>query len=117
VTPEQAMKISAGGETLDVEFKGEKAAYVRQRGFEPIQQEQMVIQYVRKHGRITRREAADLCRITSARARDLLRRMAKQGRLVPRGKLKGTYYTLPSKNMDPSKTHLDAPKKSKRASK
>lgn len=34
---------------------GDRAAYVRQRGFEPLQQEQMVLQYVEKHGRITRR--------------------------------------------------------------
>jgi len=96
---------------------GERAAYVRQRGFEPLQQEQMVLQYARKHGRITRREAAELCQITSAQARDLVRRMAKNGNLAPHGKLKGTYYTPPSKNMDSSKTDLDAPTKSKRASK
>ncbi len=39
---------------------GQSADYVRQAGFEPIQQEQMVLQYVRTHGRITRKEAVEL---------------------------------------------------------
>ncbi len=39
---------------------GKQAVYMRQRGFEPLQQEQMVLQYVKKHGAITRREAAEL---------------------------------------------------------
>ncbi|EQD56299.1 transcriptional regulator, partial [mine drainage metagenome] len=58
---------------------GDKAAYVRQRGFEPLQQEQMVLQYVEKHGRITRKEAAELCRITGPQAYRLLDRLAQQG--------------------------------------
>jgi len=41
---------------------GERSAYDRQRGFEPIQQEQMVLQFVETHGRITPAEAAELCR-------------------------------------------------------
>jgi len=40
---------------------GNRAAYVRQRGFEPLQQEQMVLQCAQKHGRITRRDAAEPC--------------------------------------------------------
>jgi len=96
---------------------GEKAAYVRQRGFEPIRQEQMVAPYVGKHGRFTRREAAELCRISSPQARDLLCPMARDGRLARHGKGKGTCYTLPSGNTDTSKKHLDAPEKAKRPSK
>lgn len=57
---------------------GDKAGYVRQRGFEPLQQEQMVLQYMEEHGRITRHEAAELCRITGARAYRLLDRLARQ---------------------------------------
>jgi ATP-dependent DNA helicase RecG len=37
---------------------GEEAAYVRLKGFEHQQMEQMVLEYVRAHGRITWREAA-----------------------------------------------------------
>jgi ATP-dependent DNA helicase RecG len=64
---------------------GDKAAYVRQRGFEPLQQQQMVLQYVEKHGRITRKEAADLCRISGPQAYRLLDRLAQQGLLAREG--------------------------------
>ena len=60
---------------------GERAAYVRQRGFEPVQQEQMVLQYVEKHSRITRAEAAELCNISPDQAYRLLRRLTESGRL------------------------------------
>ncbi len=82
---------------------GDKAAYVRQRGFEPLQQEQMVLQYVEKHGRITRREAADLCRIASHQARDLLARLVERGELSRHGAKKGAFYERASKYMDDSK--------------
>lgn len=64
---------------------GDRAAYVRQRGFEPLQQEQMVLQYVEKHGRITRKEAAELCRISSPQAYRLLDHLAEQGLLAREG--------------------------------
>jgi len=60
---------------------GDKAAYVRQRGFEPLQQEQMVLQYVEKHGSIIRSEAAELCRLSSMQAYRLLRRLTEQGKI------------------------------------
>jgi ATP-dependent DNA helicase RecG len=71
---------------------GDKAGYVRQRGFEPLQQEQMVLQYVEKHGRITRREVADLCRIGPHQATRLPGRLVKARRLVRRGERKGAWY-------------------------
>jgi len=61
---------------------GEKAAYVRQRGFELLQQEQMVLQYVEKYGSISRHEAAELCRISNSQAYRLLDRMVRRGILV-----------------------------------
>jgi len=75
---------------------GAQAAYVRQRGFEPLQQEQMVLQYVQAHGRITRREAAELCRISGPQATRLLSRLMREGKLVRRGERKGTFYELRS---------------------
>ncbi len=75
---------------------GDKAGYVRQRGFEPYQQEQMVLQYVQKHGRITRKEAADLCRLAPSQARNLLMKMKKEGRLALQGARRGAFYVLPS---------------------
>lgn len=72
---------------------GRKADYVRQRGFEPLQQEQMVLQYVRKHGSISRREVAELCRITPSQAYRLLKRLARRGRIARvAGSTKGSRY-------------------------
>lgn len=71
---------------------GEAAAYVRQRGFEPIQQEQMVLQFVRSHGRVTRGQVMELCRIGPSQATRLLRKMTENGRLVRHGTGKGAWY-------------------------
>jgi ATP-dependent DNA helicase RecG len=57
---------------------GDRAAYVRVRGFEPAQQEQMVLQYAREHGQITRHEAAELCKISGEQAKRLLQRVASE---------------------------------------
>jgi len=62
---------------------GEPGAYIRQRGFEPLQQEQMVRQYVEKHGSISRAETVELCQITPSQAYRLLKRLVKQGVIVP----------------------------------
>jgi len=60
---------------------GHKAAYVRQRGFEPLRQEHMVLQYVDKHGSISRQEVAELCYLSSPQAYRLLKRLVKKGLL------------------------------------
>jgi len=68
---------------------GDKAGYVHQRGFEPFQREQMVQQYVEKHGSISRAEAAELCRLSGPQAYRLLQGLAKKGfflRLGSRGR-------------------------------
>ncbi len=71
---------------------GAPSAYVRRRGFEPIQWEQMILQYVRAHGRITRREAAELCQISPFQATRLLQKLVKDGKLLAHGMRKGTWY-------------------------
>lgn len=73
---------------------GDKAAYTRQVGFSALQHEQLVLSYVRQHGRIQRNEAADLCRLTSLQARDLLKRLRETGQLVQHGEKRGAYYVL-----------------------
>jgi ATP-dependent DNA helicase RecG len=73
-------------------------AYVRVHGFEPVQQEQMVLSYVDAHGRITRGEAADLCALSPSQATQLLRRLAGKGELVLQGAKRGAYYRRPSHN-------------------
>ncbi len=73
---------------------GLESQYVRQRGFEPLQQEQLVLQYVEAHGRITRREVVELCKIGPAHATRLLRRLVKKGELAMHGQKRGTWYGL-----------------------
>jgi ATP-dependent DNA helicase RecG len=72
---------------------GDKSAYVRTRGFEPLQQEQMVLQFARQHGQITRREASDLCRISGPQASRLLAKVAsKHPELTLEGERRGARY-------------------------
>ncbi|HOV31467.1 MAG TPA: ATP-binding protein [Anaerolineaceae bacterium] len=71
---------------------GQKAAYIRQAGFDPIQQEQMVLTYIEKHGAIKRADVMDLCRLTKDQAYKLLKRMEKNGQIAQSGSRKGAVY-------------------------
>ena len=72
---------------------GRKAAYIRQAGFDPIQQEQMVLAYIDKHGAIKRAEVMDLCRITGPQAYHLLKRLKEQGKIRQKGEKRYAVYT------------------------
>ena len=72
---------------------GQKAAYVRQTGFDPIQREQMVLAYIDKHGSIKRAEVMELCRITKDQAYKLLKGLKNSGRITQTGTRKGAVYT------------------------
>jgi ATP-dependent DNA helicase RecG len=71
---------------------GQKAAYIRQAGFDPIQQEQMVLTYIAKHGAIKRAEVMELCRLTKDQAYKLLKRLENNGQVVQIGSRKGAAY-------------------------
>jgi ATP-dependent DNA helicase RecG len=71
---------------------GQKAAYVRQAGFDAIQQEQMVLNFIDTHGSIKRADAADLCHISPFQATRLLNRLKDKGVIRPVGQGKGTRY-------------------------
>jgi ATP-dependent DNA helicase RecG len=71
---------------------GQKAAYVRQAGFDPIQQEQMVLSYIDKHGSIKRADVAELCRLTPDQAYKLLSKLKKRGDIHQIGDRKGATY-------------------------
>jgi len=75
---------------------GRPSAYVRARGFEPEQIEQMILQYVRAHGRIARKDAAELCRLSVNQASYLLKTMADRGIIRLIGKGRTAHYTLPA---------------------
>lgn len=76
---------------------GQKAEYVRQAAFEPIQRVQMIKSYLRENGQIRRQEVADLCQLAPREAGALLERMVKNGEIVLHGVRKTAYYTLPPK--------------------
>jgi len=61
---------------------GKKSAYVRAHGFEPIQQEQMVLQYVEKHGSISRSDVTELCHLDGPRAYRLLKKLKDKNKLI-----------------------------------
>ena len=70
----------------------DKASYTRQVGFDRIQQEQMVLSYIRQHGQIKRSEVMDLCRLSEGQAKDLLRRLMAAERISLRGSGKTSMY-------------------------
>jgi len=73
--------------------QGDKAAYTRQAGFTALQNEQMVLGYVRQHGQIKRAEVRELCRLSEGQAKDLLKKLKKRGVLVQHGERSAAYYT------------------------
>lgn len=71
---------------------GQKAAYIRQAGFDPIQQEQMVLSYITKHGSIKRADVAELCRLSLPQAYHLLKRLKDAGKIVQHGVKRHAFY-------------------------
>ncbi|MEZ2743798.1 ATP-binding protein [Halopseudomonas bauzanensis] len=73
---------------------GDKAAYTRQAGFSSIQNEQMVLNFVRQHRQIKRADVMELCRLSTDQAAKLLKKMKDNGAIVQHGKNRGAVYTL-----------------------
>jgi ATP-dependent DNA helicase RecG len=74
--------------------RGKKAAYIRQSGFDSIQQEEMVINYIKAHGSISRAETMELCRNTKFQAYTLLKKLKDQQRILSFNSGKYTRYQL-----------------------
>lgn len=72
---------------------GKKSEYIRQAGFAPIQQEQMVLNYIDKHGSIKRADVIDLCRLNGPQAYRLLKKLTEKGLLKKAGEKKYAVYT------------------------
>ena len=68
--------------------------YIHQAGFNKIQQEQMVVNYVKANDRITREAVMTLCRLSGNDASRLLKSMTENGLLERQGKGRWTYYEL-----------------------
>lgn len=73
---------------------GDKAGYTRQAGFTTLQNEQMVLNFVRQHGQIKRAEVMELCRLSADQAKKLLGRLRDEQRLTKHGSHRGSYYTI-----------------------
>lgn len=71
---------------------GQSAGYVRMRGFDSIRQEAMILEYISAHGRVTRREAADLCGLDSHQAKYLLQKLVRQQKLKLAGAGRSAHY-------------------------
>jgi len=72
---------------------GQRAEYIRQAGFAPIQQEQMVLSYIDKHGSIKRADVMDLCHLNGSQAYRLLKKLWDKGLLKKIGEKKYAVYT------------------------
>jgi len=71
---------------------GQGPEYIRQAGFDQIQQEQMVHKWVAKHGQIRRREVIDLCKMSPKQATRMLRKLVDAGILKMVGERKAATY-------------------------
>jgi len=76
---------------------GKAAEYTRQAGFDRLQQEQLVRNYVKEHGSIRRQDVMDLCRLEGPQASRLLKRLVEAEALTPMGEKRGSYYRRGSK--------------------
>ena len=76
---------------------GPASAYTSAAGFEPLQQEQMVLAHLRAHGRVTRPEISELCQLTSEGSKSLLRRLLRRSLITQSGAGRGTFYQLAPK--------------------
>lgn len=75
---------------------GQKAGYIHQAGFDPIQQEQMVLNFIDKHGSIKRADVIELCRVSAPQAYHLLKRLENQNKVSQHGVKRYAYYTRPA---------------------
>ena len=71
---------------------GQSTSYVHAKGFESEQMAQMVLQYVKAHGRITRQDVMILCRVTQNQAFYILKKLVKSGKLQLAGKGRSAAY-------------------------
>jgi len=73
---------------------GGEAAYLRQKGPEPQQQEAMILEYIGKNNRITRSKAAELCQLGPFQAKRILKKLVNDGKITQKGAKRGAYYEL-----------------------
>lgn len=70
----------------------DRNAYVRIKGADPLQQQRMILDYVRAYGSVSRGQAAQLCQVSPAQARLVLKRLVESGDLKLVGERRGARY-------------------------
>ncbi len=73
---------------------GKEDAYIRQKQMERLQMENLILDFVRNYGQITRKEVAKLCKVKSHQAHYLLAKMVREGKLKREGRGRATRYRL-----------------------
>lgn len=76
-------------------LQGKRAEYTRQAGFDRLQSEQLVKNYVAQHGRITRGDVMDLCHMSADQAYKLLIKLVKGKHIIKQGDKKSSSYVAP----------------------
>lgn len=76
------------------DLQGKRAEYIRQAGFNKLQSEQLVKNYIQKHGRITRGDVMTLCNMTKIQAYRLLKQMSDEKFIEKHGDKKSACYML-----------------------
>ncbi|MES2662946.1 MAG: ATP-binding protein [Pseudomonadota bacterium] len=71
---------------------GKKAEYTRQVGFDRLQHEHMIQNFVAQHERITRQDVMELCRLTPDQAYKILKRLSDQKIVKKQGDRKSSFY-------------------------
>ena len=74
------------------DLQGKRAEYIRQAGFNKLQSEQLVKNFIQQHGRITRGEVMTLCSMTKIQAYRLLKKMSEEKYIEKHGDRKSSYY-------------------------
>jgi len=74
------------------DLHGKQAEYIRQAGFDRLQSEQLVKNFVAQQGRITRSDVMNLCHLTSDQAYKLLMKLVKEKSLEKQGSRRWSYY-------------------------
>ena len=56
-------------------------------------EEEIILEYIRKHDRLTKQQAAELLEVSASTATRLLKRMVERHMIKRNGKARNTYYT------------------------
>jgi len=76
------------------DLQGKRAEYIRQAGFNALQSEQLVKNFVEQNGRITRGDVMHLCSMTQTQAYRLLKKLNDEKYIKKQGDRKSSYYIL-----------------------